>query len=338
MDTVVPSTAIFISLETCAGVNPKAIARWRSIRICTSGLPSSREELTLRVPGTFSTMSTTCLESVRSVSRSSPRMLRATAPPLPIDIPLLAVTVVLAPEISLSDCRISSATCSAPFRSLLGTNCTMKEASFDPDIEAVAPELPTLAYMISTAGFFDSLVSTWAASLSTSSSLEPLSASKVMSICPESDLGINSAPTRGDIPRAKTIRTTTLSMTRRRWPKVQASHILYFSPKPSSQSARRWNCPLTKPLPASCLSMALSVSMREDIKGTTVRDTSREQAMATHMVSASGLNRTPLIPPVRPMGRNTAIKVKVLARTAPPTSLVPFKAASRAGRPRLRWR
>src|ERR1039457_7523881 len=70
---------------------------------------------------------------------------------------------------------------------------------------------------------------------------------------------------------------------------------------------------------------------REQSIGVRVKETSRETAMAKAEVKPKELMKRPTMPPMKPTGRNTASKLKVVAMTARPISLVPLIAASNGG-------
>src|SRR5260370_34283843 len=70
---------------------------------------------------------------------------------------------------------------------------------------------------------------------------------------------------------------------------------------------------------------------REHSIGVRVKDTSSETAMAKAEVNPKELMKRPTMPPMKPTGRNTASRLKVVAITARPISLVPWIAASNGG-------
>ena len=70
---------------------------------------------------------------------------------------------------------------------------------------------------------------------------------------------------------------------------------------------------------------------REQSIGVRVKDTSRETAMAKAEVKPKELMKRPTMPPMKPTGRKTASRLKVVAMTARPISLVPLMAASNGG-------
>ncbi len=93
-----------------------------------------------------------------------------------------------------------------------------------------------------------------------------------------------------------------------------------------------------RPLPSVILCIDLSVNMRDDINGITVKATNSEHNMAKDMVMAMGAKIIEASPSTKTMGRKTAINVIVAAITALLTSEAPVTAASMGGKPRLRWR
>lgn len=62
--------------------------------------------------------------------------------------------------------------------------------------------------------------------------------------------------------------------------------------------------------------------------GTTVRETSSEASRAAVTVSENEPNSSPIMPPVRPMGRKTATVVRVEEVTAPATSRTAVRIAA----------
>src|SRR5207249_3872035 len=66
---------------------------------------------------------------------------------------------------------------------------------------------------------------------------------------------------------------------------------------------------------------------REQSIGVSVKDTSSETAIAKAEVKPNELMKRPTMPPMKPTGRNTASRLKVVAITARPISLVPWTAA-----------
>src|ERR1039457_7578616 len=67
---------------------------------------------------------------------------------------------------------------------------------------------------------------------------------------------------------------------------------------------------------------------REQSIGGRGKETSRETAMAKAEVKPKELMKRPTMPPMKPTGRNTANRLKVVAITARPISLVPRMAAT----------
>ena len=61
--------------------------------------------------------------------------------------------------------------------------------------------------------------------------------------------------------------------------------------------------------------------------GSRVKLTNIEIRTATTMVSPNSWKNLPMIPPMKPMGRNTATIENVVANTASPISSVPSSAA-----------
>ena len=76
----------------------------------------------------------------------------------------------------------------------------------------------------------------------------------------------------------------------------------------------------------SCLGSTLT--KREVSIGVSVNDTSSETAMANEAVNPNDDMKRPTMPPMKPMGRNTASSENVVAITARPISFVPSIAAS----------
>ncbi len=72
---------------------------------------------------------------------------------------------------------------------------------------------------------------------------------------------------------------------------------------------------------------------RELSIGVSVKDTSSETAMAKDAVNPKDDMKRPVMPPMNPMGRNTASSESVVAMTASPISLVPSMAACMGGMP-----
>ena len=70
---------------------------------------------------------------------------------------------------------------------------------------------------------------------------------------------------------------------------------------------------------------------REHSIGVRVKETSSETAMAKAEVNPNELMKRPTMPPMKPTGRNTASRLKVVAMTARPISLVPWMAAWNGG-------
>src|ERR1035438_10096877 len=70
---------------------------------------------------------------------------------------------------------------------------------------------------------------------------------------------------------------------------------------------------------------------REQSIGVRGKETSRETAMAKAEVKPKELRKRPTMPPIKPTGRNTASRLKVVAMTASPISLVPLIVASNGG-------
>src|ERR1035441_10322055 len=62
---------------------------------------------------------------------------------------------------------------------------------------------------------------------------------------------------------------------------------------------------------------------REQSIGVRVKETRRETAMAKAEVKPKELMKRPTMPPMKPTGRNTASRLKVVAMTARPISFVP---------------
>src|SRR5450755_3555702 len=62
---------------------------------------------------------------------------------------------------------------------------------------------------------------------------------------------------------------------------------------------------------------------REHNMGVSVKETSSDTAMAKAEVKPKELMKRPTMPPMKPTGRNTASRLKVVAMTARPISLVP---------------
>ncbi len=65
--------------------------------------------------------------------------------------------------------------------------------------------------------------------------------------------------------------------------------------------------------------------------GVSVKETSRDTAMAKADVNPNELMNRPTMPPMKPTGRNTASSDMVVAITARPISLVPWMAAVNGG-------
>ena len=64
-----------------------------------------------------------------------------------------------------------------------------------------------------------------------------------------------------------------------------------------------------------------------DIIGSSVKLTNIEISTAATMVSPNSWKNLPMMPPIKPMGKNTATMDKVVASTAMPISCVPSSAA-----------
>ena len=77
---------------------------------------------------------------------------------------------------------------------------------------------------------------------------------------------------------------------------------------------------------------------RDDNIGSRVNATSSEIDTAKAMVSANDLKNCPTMPVMKPTGRKTARIVSVVAITASPISLVPFRAAVVGSSPCSMWR
>ena len=72
---------------------------------------------------------------------------------------------------------------------------------------------------------------------------------------------------------------------------------------------------------------------RELSIGVMVKETSSDTAIANAAVKPNDDMNRPTMPPMNPMGRNTAISDSVVAMTARPISRVPSIAASNGGNP-----
>ena len=72
--------------------------------------------------------------------------------------------------------------------------------------------------------------------------------------------------------------------------------------------------------------------------GSSVKLTNMEISTAATMVTPNWWKNLPMMPPIKPMGRNTATMDSVVASTASPISCVPSSAAWKAPLPICRWR
>ena len=72
---------------------------------------------------------------------------------------------------------------------------------------------------------------------------------------------------------------------------------------------------------------------RDESIGSSVNATSSDMATAKAIVRANDLKNCPTIPVMKPTGRKTARIVKVVAMTARPIWLVPFRAAATGSSP-----
>ncbi len=70
---------------------------------------------------------------------------------------------------------------------------------------------------------------------------------------------------------------------------------------------------------------------REQSIGVMVNETSRDTAIANDAVKPNDDMKRPTIPPMKPIGRKTAMREKVVAMTARPISRVPSIAARNGG-------
>ena len=76
----------------------------------------------------------------------------------------------------------------------------------------------------------------------------------------------------------------------------------------------------------------------EESIGSSVNETNIDRVTAKATVIPNCLKNRPMIPPMKPTGRNTATMVKVVAATASPISAVPSKAACLWSLPLAWWR
>ncbi|MDT4836824.1 hypothetical protein FQZ97_705380 [compost metagenome] len=86
-----------------------------------------------------------------------------------------------------------------------------------------------------------------------------------------------------------------------------------------------------------CFSISGSCQTDDSI-GSSVKLTNMEISTAATMVMPNSWKNLPMMPPMKPMGRNTATMDSVVASTARPISCVPSMAASNGRLPICTWR